>query len=81
MKFKIIKYDVARNVFDIYCKDHPECDSFDPFVSGITNGDKYLEINKSMEGRTLDVETRIYKGHLLLTRFGEHEYLKIVEKA
>lgn len=79
MNIKITRYDFERNVFECYCTNHPEWDRFDPFVSGITNGDEYLELNKNMVGKTIDVDVFNHGRTLLLkSGDGEENYKQLV---
>lgn len=78
-EIKITGYDSARNEFRCRCAEHPGCDTFDPFVSGITNGDEYLDINEKMVGKTIRVHAYPYGLVLLLdVGVGEAEYKELL---
>lgn len=80
MKIKITKYDAHKNEFECDCFGHPEWDRFDPFVSGINNGDEYLEENKAMVGRTIEIDVFNSGRTLLLDSVeGEKKYKELVE--
>lgn len=80
MKIRITRYDAEKNQFECYCDKHPEWDIFDPFVSGITNGDEYLELNNSMVGKTIEVNVFNHGRALLLNGGdGEKEYENLVK--
>ena len=77
MEIKITKYDYERNQFECLCKNNLQYDRFDPFVSGINNGDKYKELNNSMVGKKINVDVFPHGRCLLLTAKGEEKYKKL----
>ena len=81
MKIQITKYDKERNQFECLCITHPQYDRFDPFVSGITNGEKFSSFNDSMVGKIINVDIFPYNGRtLLLTGEGEKLYKDFINE-
>ena len=72
MTFTITKYDIEKNVFEINCVENKELDRFDPFVSGIHNGDEFREFNLSLVGKEIEVDGYGY-GRTVLLHVGEGE--------
>lgn len=77
MKIKILKYNEMKNYYTALINGI-EC-RFDPFVSGIINGEEYREDAEKQVGKELDLDLfQGVEGTWLLTSLGEEQFSNVV---